>query len=168
MYVPVTDISIKMLHFYKGSLHDINHFMKVHAFAKLIGEKEGLGKCSMDILEVAAIVHDIACPLCRQKYGSARADLQELEGMTLAEAFLEEFGLPEDFVRGVVWLVGHHHSIDTVQSIEHRILLEADYLVNAHEAGHGCDIIQTTAEKIFRTQTGKELLKSMYMREKAD
>jgi len=160
--IPITDISIKMLHFYNGSIHDINHFLKVHAFARLIAEKEGLDKTTQEILEAAAILHDIACPLCREKYGSARGDLQELEGMPMAEEFLAEFMLPEDFVKRVVWLVGHHHTIDDVVSIEHRILLEADYLVNAHEGRHSREMIESAEKELFRTDTGKALLKSMY------
>lgn len=160
----LSDIWIKMLHFYEGSLHDINHFIKVHSFARLIGEKEGLCGEAMDILECAAILHDIACPLCRKKYGSARGDLQEAEGMPMTEDFLAEFTLPESFVEQVVWLVGHHHQIDCVQSIEHRILLEADYLVNAHESGHSEEMIRQAEEDFFRTKTGKELLYSMYIK----
>lgn len=157
-------IWIKMLHFYEGSLHDINHFIKVHSFARLIGEKEGLSGKAMDILECAAILHDIACPLCREKYGSARGDLQETEGMPMTEEFLAEFALPESFVEQVVWLVGHHHQIDCVQSIEHRILLEADFLVNAHESGYSEEMIRQAEVDFFRTKTGKELLYSMYIK----
>ena len=160
----LSDIWVKMLHFYEGSLHDINHFIKVHSFARLIGEKEGLCGEAMDILECAAILHDIACPLCREKYGSARGDLQEAEGMPMTEDFLAEFALPESFVEQVVWLVGHHHQEDCVQSIEHRILLEADYLVNAHESGHSEEMIRQAEEDFFRTKTGKELLNSMYIK----
>jgi len=162
MTVPIADISMKMLRFYNGSIHDINHFLKVHAFARLIAEKEGLDKTTQEILEAAAILHDIACPLCREKYGSARGDLQELEGMPMTEEFLAEFGLPEDFIRQVVWLVGHHHTLDNVVSIVHRILLEADYLVNAHEGGHSREMIENAEKEIFRTETGKVLLKSLY------
>ena len=32
----------KMIGFYKGNHHDINHFLKVWAMAKTIGELEGL------------------------------------------------------------------------------------------------------------------------------
>ena len=32
----------KMTDFYKGNIHDIYHFLKVWAFAKNIGEAEGL------------------------------------------------------------------------------------------------------------------------------
>lgn len=45
------------------------HFLKVHQYARLIGRLEHLEKREQDILEVAAIVHDIACPMCREKYG---------------------------------------------------------------------------------------------------
>lgn len=32
----------KMIEFYKGNCHDVNHFLKVWAMAKTIGELEGL------------------------------------------------------------------------------------------------------------------------------
>jgi len=54
----------KMIEFYNGSLHDINHFLKVYSYAKTIGEIENLDNKTQFILELAAIVHDVACPLC--------------------------------------------------------------------------------------------------------
>ena len=57
---------------YPGSTrHDIAHLLKVWAYAKAIGELEGLDAQTQQTLEIAALTHDIACPLCRQKYGSA-------------------------------------------------------------------------------------------------
>ena len=35
-------IEIKMIEFYQGNIPDINHFLKVYAFASLIGKQEGL------------------------------------------------------------------------------------------------------------------------------
>ena len=77
------EIARKMVAYSNGNRHDVNHFMKVWAFAKTIGECEGLNKASQDILEIAAIVHDIACPLCREKYGNTNGKYQELEGPAL-------------------------------------------------------------------------------------
>ena len=48
-----------MIDYYKGDPKRIQHFLKVHAYAKLIGEQEGLDKKTLDILEVAALTHDI-------------------------------------------------------------------------------------------------------------
>ena len=49
----------KMTDFYKGNIHDIYHFLKVWAFAKNIGEAEGLDPKTQETLEMAAVVHDI-------------------------------------------------------------------------------------------------------------
>ena len=57
----------KMIDFYEGSVHDVEHFLKVLSYAGMIGKLEGLDEKTQDILEMAAIVHDIACPLCREK-----------------------------------------------------------------------------------------------------
>ena len=46
----------KMIAFYQGNLHDINHFLKVWAFAKTIGEQEGLDDQTQLTLELAAVV----------------------------------------------------------------------------------------------------------------
>lgn len=44
----------KMTDFYKGNIHDIYHFLKVWAFAKNIGEAEGLDPKTQETLEMAA------------------------------------------------------------------------------------------------------------------
>lgn len=37
----VSEAIEKMIAFYKGSIHDIDHFIKVWSYAKTIGELEG-------------------------------------------------------------------------------------------------------------------------------
>lgn len=161
----IADIIIKLCGESEGNLHDINHFLKVYAFAKCIGEKEGLDELNQCVLEVAAIVHDIACPLCRKKYGSTEGSLQEKEGAVLTEKFLSGFDLPRDFVERVKWLVAHHHTYSVVEQIEHRILLEADFLVNAEESRYSPEQIKAAKRSFFRTETGLGLLDSIYLRE---
>ena len=78
----------KMIQFYHGNIHDVSHFLKVYAFAKTIGELEGLTPQTQETLELAAVVHDIACPLCREKYGNTNGKNQELESPPLIEIFL--------------------------------------------------------------------------------
>ena len=78
----------KMIQFYHGNIHDVSHFLKVYAFAKTIGELEGLTPQTQETLELAAVVHDIACPLCREKYGNTNGKKQELESPPLIENFL--------------------------------------------------------------------------------
>ena len=67
----VAEVVKKMVEYSKGDLHDISHFMKVYAYAKTIAEGENLSPEQQKLVEVTAVVHDIACPLCRVKYGNA-------------------------------------------------------------------------------------------------
>ena len=68
--VQISKIVEKMIEYSAGNLHDINHFMKVWGYSKIIGELEQLDEHTLFILEVAAVTHDIACPWCREKYGN--------------------------------------------------------------------------------------------------
>ena len=152
----------KMIAFYQGNLHDINHFLKVWAFAKTIGEQEGLDDQTQLTLELAAVVHDIACPLCREKYGSADGKHQEQESPVLLKPFLSELGIPAADSERISWLVAHHHTYTNVNGLDHRILLEADFLVNADEGRCSPQSIEEFRQQVFRTDAGLRLLKSIY------
>ena len=104
----------KMIEFYKDSIHDIDHFLKVWAMAKTIGELEGLDRHTQEVLELAAVVHDIACPLCREKYGNTNGKNQELESPPLVEKFFEGLSVECDDVERISWLVAHHHTYSHV------------------------------------------------------
>lgn len=155
-------ITQKMVDFYQGNLSDIEHFLKVHAYAALIGQLERLDEHTQNTLEIAAIVHDIACPLCRKKYGSAKGSLQEKESEDLLRPFLAEFSLSGDLVERVIYLVSHHHTVTGVDGDDYRILLEADFLVNASEGHLSKEQIQAFYDEVVRTTAGKALFKSVY------
>ena len=57
--------------------------MIIDMIYKIIGEKECLDETILITLEIASIIHDIACPLCREKYGNTHGKYQEIEGMLL-------------------------------------------------------------------------------------
>lgn len=143
-------------------VHDVNHFMKVWGFARTIGILEGLDPVAQETLELAAVAHDIACPLCRRKYGQADGRHQELEGEELTRQFYEEFHLPEEQLERICYIVAHHHSFSGVQGLDYQIMLEADFLVNAGESEVSLDGILNFREKVFRTGTGIRLLNQMY------
>ncbi len=59
-------------------------------------------------------------------------------------------------------MVGHHHTYSGIYGNDLQILIEADFLVNLYEDNSSEKSIKTAGEKIFRTKTGKELLKNMF------
>ena len=155
-------IAEKMVVRSRGNAHDTAHFMRVWAWARTVGMLEGLDEKTQFILEAASIVHDIACPLCREKYGSTNGKYQELEGGPLARAFLEGCGLPAADVERIVYLVAHHHTYANVDGPDYQILLEADYLANAAESDYTPGNLNNALERIFRTEAGKALLRSVF------
>lgn len=154
----------RMTDFYKENIHDIYHFLKVWAFARNIGEAEGLDPKTQETLEMAAVVHDIACPLCREKYGNASGKHQEEESAPLVEEFFKDVPAGELDIERIAWLVTHHHTYTNVEGMDYQILLEADFLVNAGESGYSKDAIENFGRNVFRTETGMRLLKSMYLK----
>lgn len=135
------------------------------AFAKTIGEQEGLDDQTQLTLELAAVVHDIACPLCRQKYGNANGKYQELESPPLVEDFFAGMPVERDMAERISWLVAHHHTYTHVDGLDYQILLEADFLVNADEGGLARAAIENMQQSVFRTGAGIRLLDSIYLRE---
>ena len=153
----------KMTEFYKGNLHDVAHFMKVWGFARTIGQLEGLDQQTQQTLEYTAVVHDIACPLCREKYGSASGKHQELESPPLVEAFFADLPVSRADVDRISWLAAHHHTDTNVDGPDHRILLEADFLVNADEGACARPAIEAARERVFRTPSAIRLLDTIYL-----
>ena len=49
----------EMIKFEENNPERINHFLKVYGFAKVISEMEGLDKETQEILELAAVMHDV-------------------------------------------------------------------------------------------------------------
>ena len=161
----ISQIMEKMIAFSNGNLHDINHLMCVWTYAKTIGELEGLDRRTQETLEIAAITHDIACPLCREKYGNTNGKRQEEEGGPLVRSFLADAGLPGEQVERVAYLVGHHHTYTDIDGIDYQILIEADYIVNASESGYSPENRKSFLEKHMKTDSGKRLLRSTFCME---
>lgn len=157
----------KMVAFSEGNLHDTDHFLKVWAMAKTIGELEALDGHTQEVLELAAVVHDIACPLCREKYGNTNGKNQERESPPLIEAFFADLPVSRADVARISWLVAHHHTYTNVDGMDHQILLEADFLANAGESGCSRTTIENARRRVFRTGAGLRLLESMYLENSA-
>ena len=153
----------KMIEMSNGNTDDINHFMKVYAFARAIGLQEGLPEEQQTVLEAAAIIHDIACPLCREKYGHTNGRYQEEEGLVLAKDFVSDMQFTDAVKERIIYLVGHHHTYSAVDGMDYQILLEADFLVNAAEKKLPAEAVKAARDLFFKTRTGIALLESMYL-----
>lgn len=162
MSVTVSQIMEKMIAVSEGNIHDIDHFIRVWTYAKTIGELEKLDPELQFVLEIAAITHDIACPLCREKYGNTNGKYQEAEGAELVRDFLSTSGMTEEQIGRVAYLVGHHHTFSNIDRIDYQILVEADYIANATENGYSVQNVESFIQKTMKTESGKRILKSLF------
>ena len=115
-----------MIDYLNGNLHEVEHLLKVYGYSKAIGELEGLDARTQEILEIAAVVHDIGIPRAIEKYGSDAGPYQEELGPAEARRLLENIGCDEALIDRVCVLVGRHHTHTDVDGLDCRILLEAD------------------------------------------
>lgn len=162
MFKEVSNVINQMIKYYEGDTKRINHFMKVYAYAKTIGELEGLDTITQYTLEIAAITHDIGIKLAEEKYNSSAGNFQEIEGPAIAKEMLSNLNINENVIDRVCYLIGHHHTYDIIDKIDYQILVEADFLVNIDEDNLKKSSVVSVENKIFKTESGKKILECLY------
>lgn len=162
------DLFMDMIAYYDGDPKRIQHFTKVHSYARLIGIGEELDDASLFILEAAAYTHDIGIRVAEEKYGRCDGKLQEQEGPIIAQKMLSQLGFENYIVERICFLIGHHHTYDNIDGLDYQILVEADFLVNLYEDDSGKRAIDKAYKRIFKTETGKKIFRLMFGYEEED
>ena len=111
--------------------HDLDHTERVVENALMIGKNEN---ANLEILEVAALLHDIA----RKEQDESRGVICHAErGGVLAREILEEMNYPEEKIKQVVHCVETHRfrKGNPPETLEARIIYDADKLDNIGAIG---------------------------------
>lgn len=157
---------LAMIKFDEGDALRIQHFTKVHSYARLIARAEKMNEEDEFTLEAAAYVHDIGIHVAEQKFGHQNGKLQEQEGPAAARELMKPLGFSEKVISRVEFLVGHHHTYTNIDSLDYQILVEADFIVNLFEDGENKEAALNVRERIFKTKTGTLVLNEMFGLEK--
>lgn len=152
--------TLRMIAHNHGDARRIAHSVKVHGYARALGLLEGLDDATQQVLELAAILHDVGIRPAEEKYGSAAGPLQEKEGEPLARAWLTELGAPIAVVERVAFLVGRHHSYDKIDGVDFQLLVEADFLVNCEEGGRTSFV--SIREKYIKSTAGRTIFDHLF------
>lgn len=158
----INKLHLAMIDLYSGDAKRIQHFCKVHSYAKLIAETEKVDDRTLFIIETAALTHDIGIHTCEEKYGSCGGKLQEKEGPAIAKKLLSKLEFDTEISDRVQYLIAHHHTYDDINSIDYQILVEADFLVNMMEDNLPKQAVKNAYNKIFSTSCGKRICKNMF------
>ena len=160
--VTIKDKLLKELEDYFGSDRKrINHAKNVLQYA------EELLKCESgdwNIVIPASILHDVGIKIAEEKYKSSAGNYQEKEGPPVARKILLKIGLKKSDIDDMCDLIAHHHTPGKVNSLNFRILYDADWLVNLKDEVDTLNKEKLTniIEKVFLTGSGRKLAKKIY------
>lgn len=158
----IQKLTEKMTEYFRGDPKRIQHFIKVHAFAQYIGLREHLPEHEQFVLECAALVHDIGIKPAEAQYGECGGKLQERLGPPEAEKLLTGLEFDPADIGRICYMIAHHHTYDNIVGIDLQILIEADFVVNLYEDGASMNAVLSAYQKIFRTESGKALLRTVF------
>ncbi|MCM8758110.1 MAG: HD domain-containing protein [Candidatus Omnitrophica bacterium] len=153
---------LKELEDYFGpDIKRINHAKNVMHFAEELLKKE---KADWHIVIPAAILHDIGIKIAEERHGSSSGYLQEREGPEIARKILLKVGLKKEDIDEICQMIAYHHSPDKIDTLNFKILYDADQLVNLKDKFDTKDKakLEEIIERVFLTSEGKRLAKKIY------
>ena len=159
----INQVALAFLEENGSDLPRANHSLKVYGYAKAIAAGETLGSQEQQVLEAAALLHDIGIHEALRGYGHCQGPAQEELGPPIVRRILTQLGWPEKQREQVAFLVGHHHSYQTVGGgVPLQILFEADLLVNAEEGSLSSESLISLEKQVIRTSVGRELFSLLF------
>ena len=151
-----------MLDYYSGDAVRIQHFTKVYTYVDWIAAGEGVDDDTRYLLAVLGLTHDVGIKASIEKNGHYNAKLQEQEGPAVADAMLTRLGFDRPLIDRACQIIGRHHTYTNIDGIDCQILIEADFLVNFREGNQPLSAMPGVYENVFRTETGKAMLRKMF------
>lgn len=140
----------------------IQHALKVYGYAKAIGSKELEQSQEQQILEAAAVLHDIGIHEAIKKYGTSNGKRQEELGPDIAKKLLLPLEYSEEEIEQICFMVGNHHSYHVDGGLILQILFEADFIVNVDEGNLPELTTKAGRQKIFKTETGSKIIDLLF------
>lgn len=158
-------LCLKMMDYFQGDPKRIQHFIKVHEFARVICENEKIEKNKQFIVETLAYIHDIGIKQAEAKYNSSNGKLQEEEGPEEARKVLIELGYNECDIERVCYVISKHHTYQAIDDIDFQILVESDFLANFYEDNMTMEEIYHFYDTYFKTETGMHICEKTFAME---
>lgn len=140
----------------------IEHTLNVIQYAKLLLKEEA---GNQEVVIPAAILHDIGIHEAKRKHRSTAGPYQEQEGPPIAQSIMEKLGLDRSIIEEVCAIIGNHHSPGRIDTLNFKILYDADCLVNSSDE-YVCQDkkkLSKIIDKIFLTNTGKKMAQKIYL-----
>jgi len=156
-------VAIEMKRYFKTDFKRIGHATKVARHAERIGKMEA---GNLAVILCAAYLHDIGIHAAERKHDSTAAKHQEQEGPPIAREILEKLGAKEALIGEVCDIVGHHHHPREEESVNFKVLYDADLIVNLEEKfkekPKQGEELEDLIAKAFLTDSGKKVAGNVF------
>jgi HD superfamily phosphohydrolase YqeK len=150
-------VAIEMKRYFKADFKRIGHATRVARYAERIGKQEA---GNLAVILAAAYLHDIGIHEAEKKHNSTSAKYQELEGPPIARSILDKLGANKELIEEVCDIVGHHHSPRQDETLNFKVLYDADLIANLEDNAKEKKSENRNLEKIigksFMTDGGRE------------
>ncbi|MBC8456814.1 MAG: HD domain-containing protein, partial [Deltaproteobacteria bacterium] len=123
-------VAMEMKRFFGHDFKRIGHAANVARYAEQIVKEE---KGNPAVVLSAAYLHDIGIPEAARKYDSTAARYHQKEGPPIAREILTKLGAREEIIDEVCDIIGHHHHPRDKETMNFKILYDADLIVNLEE-----------------------------------
>ena len=157
-------VAIEMKRYFKTDFKRIGHASKVARHAEEIGKKQ---RGNLAVILTAAYLHDIGIKEAERKYQSTAAKYQEEEGPPIAREILSKLGAKEELIEEVCDIIAHHHHPRPEESVNFRVLYDADMITNLEEEHKDNPLSEERLlriiEKSFLTEDGAGLAKKVLL-----
>ena len=124
-------VAIEMKRYFEQDFKRIGHATKVARYADLISETEEEGNRA--VIMMAAYLHDIGIKEGERKFNSSAPKYQHQEGPPVAREILTNLEANPGIIDEVCDIIGHHHTPRPEETINFRVLYDADLIVNLEE-----------------------------------
>ena len=159
-------VAIEMKRYFGKDFKRIGHAASVAGYAERIAKEE---KANPAIVLCAAYLHDIGIHEAEIKHNSTAAKYHQQEGPPIARDILTRLGTRDELVEEVCDIISHHHHPGNNETLNFKILYDADLIVNLREQQKEGEIEKKALNEIIEekmlTDSGKRLAREVLLGE---
>ena len=158
-------VAIEMKRYFQYDFKRIGHATKVARYAeRIVTQEHG----DPGVVLPAAYLHDIGSTEAERKYDSTVAqDRHESEGIAIARGILGKLAAPEELMEEVCTIIGHHHHPSEEETINFKVVYDADLIVNLEEQQKEAPVerekLAALIDREFLTKSGRSLARNVLL-----
>jgi hypothetical protein len=139
-------VAAAMREYFGSDSRRIRHAEAVAEQAEIIGRQEP--GSDMMVIIACGYLHDIGIKEAERKFNSTRARYQHSEGPPVARKLLAALKAPSALIDEVCDIIGHHHAPRATETVNFKVLADADLIVNVAEQYQKQPPVQAQLERL--------------------